>query len=1242
MTTAADIGGLKILAADSKDAYVWRTVATLAEPGLPADTWIGNACAMDRDHVAAVYAPRTFTNKPDLMQGGAFTALIDVKTEQVTKLPFTASLAYFAPSCNPQTHTAVFTAFRDNHTRLVTVTKNGETTADDSVAGQVTSAVPVDDGVVAARGQHLIHLDLSGKERRLAGADSVPYQIRPTRDGIAFLDHIDDTAHARLWSERGKPLTLAAGKVGDLALKQGTGGRVFLTGHAENVSLAGSAVTRLNASADAQVSSHGRLAVDPVLTPGVRAGLDHISDAGKSFTKAEPAPGTPKTQDPTDEGAAPLTITSTAPSTGEKIIQAVLDTTSATGKESFSPALDTTGKRLPGTRQSTLTDDERANNPVDTDRWCSIPRNDVKALALQPTPNQVEWAVDMAIRGELRATWVKQGGWRSQAGLGTVDPQGLFPPPTLKGGGRIPAQVLLGVLAQESNLWQAESGSIPGQMGNPLAAIAGFYGHKGDTTEEYWKIYWQNSDCGYGVGQVTDGMRLAGHEKPGETSLPPAKQKAVALDYAVNIAASMYILADKWNEVHTPGQTITVNNDDPSKPENWFAALWNYNLGFNPNNGDGKPWGLGWYNNPANPIYPPSRHPFMTDPHDAAKPQDWPYEEKVMGWSAWSIDTGYSYSTEGRQDWPGESGYSTVGFRPAWWINSAQRDLIKPPLDAFCNPSNNCNAASPPDCPDAECYKQYWWHGSNVTWKQNCATDCGNENIKYATLRAEPGRGYRLQYGAPTCGAAPAGALIVESVPDNLDTYSDCGSSGTDAGHFQFTFYPNPSATGPGLGPYQAKGDLHQIGGGHGGHFWYTHTRDTAHLGGDSGLMTVKGTWTLDRNVEWARVLVHLPDTGAHTRQAAYVIGGSDSTSSHRIVEQRANRWVSLGAFRFTGTPSVTLTNATDDGTADEDVAWDAVAFQPLPGKPNKAVVAMGDSYSSGEGASDPGGNDYYPESDYAGKVAGEKVRDDCHRSKYAWTRRAILPGEQLSTGELDDAWSARMDYHLVACSGARHYNILNTPQTGELPQIQQGYLDQNTTLVALSIGGNDMAFGDVIKKCITAITDVCQNKSISNRDPDTGEPTAGDTPALKDWLPSWAHDTIRPRLSKTLNELHKKAPNAKIVLMGYPRLLERNGQCVSGIGTEEAPWLNDMGDLVAAEMKGAVGDANLQYQANAVFADPRPAFAGQAICGDPETIHGIVLTGQANADSTPSMKSFHPKVSGTMNYAKAFEDALR
>jgi hypothetical protein len=89
----------------------------------------------------------------------------------------------------------------------------------------------------------------------------------------------------------------------------------------------------------------------------------------------------------------------------------------------------------------------------------------------------------------------------------------------------------------------------------------------------------------------------------------------------------------------------------------------------------------------------------------------------------------------------------------------------------------------------------------------------------------------------------------------------------------------------------------------------------------------------------------------------------------------------------------------------------------------------------------------------------------------------------------------------------------------------------------------------------------------------------------------------------------------------------------------------------VAAEMKGAVDDANAQYSANAVFSDPRDEFAGKAICGDPEDVNGIVLTGHSKADNRgpswlpgnpmPSMKSFHPKIAGAGLYASSLEHTL-
>ncbi|WP_242904564.1 hypothetical protein [Actinomadura terrae] len=114
---------------------------------------------------------------------------------------------------------------------------------------------------------------------------------------------------------------------------------------------------------------------------------------------------------------------------------------------------------------------------------------------------------------------------------------------------------------------------------------------------------------------------------------------------------------------------------------------------------------------------------------------------------------------------------------------------------------------------------------------------------------------------------------------------------------------------------------------------------------------------------------------------------------------------------------------------------------------------------------------------------------------------------------------------------------------------------------------------------------------------------------------------------------------------MGYPRLLDGNGQCIPGIGTSEAPWLNDLADVLAAAMKTASENAT-QAGAPTWFSDPRAKFAGEAVCGNPETIHGIVLDKTPDDDLSPtspnSPQSFHPKIEGTAHYSAALNETLR
>ncbi|WP_406483120.1 SGNH/GDSL hydrolase family protein [Streptomyces sp. NBC_01615] len=1251
-TTSGDGTGFHVMVADEKNGYAWKTAASLSEPGFETDTWIGNACVTGSGKYAAVaYAPRTFTNKPELMSRGAFTAIVNLDSGAVRKLPFQATLGYFSPGCGTGDDT-VFSQFTDentsktNETRLVTVAAATGKTAKTKVAGQVTSAVPVDGGIVAARGAQVVRIDGS-TVKTVARTHAVPFQLAPDADGgVTFIDRLpggkkksstDDQAAVsrvtagalRAANGKAKAAQLAQGSLTEFDLTRTPAGTVYVTGKARTgSSLPGAVRNPGGLDKDARISSRGAAAV----TTAWADGKDSRITQQDSFS-ARAARITLKALD-----TGRTTVLDAMP--GNRIGSAAAQR-SATAT---SPALAAPAK---AGGISTL------STPVDTDRTCAVPRNDPKKQAFQPTPRQIEWAVDQAVVGTLNKGATRAADWKN-TGMAAYAPQTLFPLDSLSGGSgtdwHVPATVMLGVTAQESNMWQATRYAVPGVTANPL--VGNFYGtvYSSDGTQtDPWAIDWTKSDCGYGVTQVTDGMRLPGH---GQDTLTTTQQEAVALDYAANIADGVNILVEKWNQTRADG--IVINDGSPKYIENWFAALWSYNTGYHLQSDSGLnsgKWGLGWTNNPANPLWKENRTPFLEDAagaddySHAAHPQDWPYEEKVIGWAARPISAMFA---------PGDF---QAGYRAAWWNSNAYRTAAKPPISLFCDSSNDCDASKistdatndtgggpcllPGDPSTTDPLYLKCWFTKSATWK-NCTTSaqCGNPIHRFDDTYPEQADANSYP---PECSAnLPSGTYIVDDLADGIipagSSTRSCGTV-SSAGSFGMDF-----------GSASSRIDLHQIGAAYGNHFWFSHTNKSGTT--DAARLQTTGTWTLNKSDRgWMRVWVHLPDHGAHTRQAMYKVGGTDSTSPNRALPQRVmkNKWVPLGVFNFTGTPTVALSNVTQDGKGTEDVAWDSVGFQPLSGKATNTVVAMGDSYSSGEGASANGGDDYYPESDYYDPLQPD-TEDKCHRSKYSWSRQATLPGYSKSIGAMADDRDSDMDYHFIACSGARHYNILRQGQSSELPQIDQGYLDQNTTLVTLNVGGNDARFADIVQECITALT-VCNDNSIDAVDPDTGQKNGESTGSLEDWAPTWLHEQIRPRLAGTLNAIHLKAPNAKIVLMGYPKLLENDGSCIPGIGTEEAPWLNGMADTLATEMQGAVDDANSQYGANAVFSDPRDEFAGKAICGDPEDVNGIVLSGHSQADNrdwnwlpgnvAPSMKSFHPKIAGARLYADSLQNTL-
>ncbi|ANS67650.1 hypothetical protein SLINC_5426 [Streptomyces lincolnensis] len=936
-TTSGDAQGFHVLTARKSDGYTWRTAASLSEPGFDADAWIGNTCVTGSGKRAVVvYAPRAFTNKPPMMARGGFTAIVDLTDGRVTKLGIKSSLSYYNPGCGTD-ETAVLTQSGGDDlpgTRLVRLdASTGTLSKPVELDGQVTSAVPVAGGAMAAAaGAQVVRVDARGRHTPLVRTDGVPYRLTPDGDGgLAFLDkrgatskvkRITADAVAHPDARRTRAGVLAQGRATETGLTR-SAGTVYITGTTSRT--AGhlpTAVRRLAATPkDVTVSSRG----DAVLT--------HTSWADGKGTLLQPGES---------NGARTVSLAMTTRGTGGKVAFTVdpsrrVSSHAAQGRDP-SPGLRT-GSGKAGTTadpkaKRTLAAAGDPSNPVEEERTCSVPRNDPRNQAMQPKPRQVEWAVDMAVKGLLNKHISRPADWKN-LGMPAYQPQTLFANPALGGGGRAIAQVMLGVTTQESNMWQAARSAVPGVTANPL--IGNYYGidlYDGDSNND-WDVDFAEADCGYGITQITDHMRMAGREDGhGGEAWPYQKQRAAALDYTANIAAGLQTLVSKWNETRAAG--IIANHGANGRPENWYFALWAYNSGFHAKGAAGQPWGLGWANNPANPEWDAGRLPFLEnaaggeDASAAARPQNWPYQEKVLGFAAHPPSFLES------------PGVMVPAFRPSSWNGTEEavsvkgsakynRAHVKAPESAFCDASNSCtpgkisDGASNDSGTSGPCGREdfkCWWN-KPVTWKTDCIDTCGFEFVRFGESTPEEPDGTAYPPVCTTTGL-PGNALIVDDVPAGTPVVRPgCTNSWKNSGSFGFNFANNAVEV-----VYPAKVDLHQLGAGFGGHFYFGHTRADDAKG---QRLKITGTWKLkDKLTGQAKVMVHLPDHGAHTKYATYEIETAHGTETRTISQPGdGNRWVSLGAYRFDNAAQVRLNTITPDGTGDQDIAFDAVAFVP-------------------------------------------------------------------------------------------------------------------------------------------------------------------------------------------------------------------------------------------------------------------------------------------------------------------------
>ncbi|MFI1654315.1 GDSL-type esterase/lipase family protein [Streptomyces sp. NPDC020472] len=149
-----------------------------------------------------------------------------------------------------------------------------------------------------------------------------------------------------------------------------------------------------------------------------------------------------------------------------------------------------------------------------------------------------------------------------------------------------------------------------------------------------------------------------------------------------------------------------------------------------------------------------------------------------------------------------------------------------------------------------------------------------------------------------------------------------------------------------------------------------------------------------------------------------------------------------------------------------------APAAHASPGSGPTAVVAMGDSYISGE----------------AGRWLGNSLTNSGSRNgtDRAWTGSAYDPSKvygataggchRSDVSEVKSAGPIASSLINLACSGATTANVFRASQGGQAFKGEAPQADQlaavaaanDVELIALSIGGNDLGFGDIISTCAT------------------------------------------------------------------------------------------------------------------------------------------------------------------------------
>ncbi|WP_228122404.1 SGNH/GDSL hydrolase family protein [Saccharothrix syringae] len=187
-----------------------------------------------------------------------------------------------------------------------------------------------------------------------------------------------------------------------------------------------------------------------------------------------------------------------------------------------------------------------------------------------------------------------------------------------------------------------------------------------------------------------------------------------------------------------------------------------------------------------------------------------------------------------------------------------------------------------------------------------------------------------------------------------------------------------------------------------------------------------------------------------------------------------------------------------------------------------------------------------------------------------------------------------------VTCGGAttRHLtepqDVLLGPNPPQLDALRPG-----TDLVTVTIGGNDVGFGEIITNCAQdSLLDPLGN-------PCTRRYTANGTDELAARV-----EALGPKLAAVLQGIRQRAPGAHVVVVGYLRILPPAHGCwpLVPISVGDVPYLDATERRLNAELGARAAEAG------AAFVDPYPSGLGRDVCQLPgvKWVEGLVPTAPA------------------------------